>query len=101
VDYDEIYRECYARYGTSHRALVQWQRADFGGLGVLNGGPERIFHFSPAGDALEAAQVDAKTVQAADKATLQSYGRPYTAEGKPRGSYYSHAKSFPESFPDF
>ena len=25
----------------------------------------------------------------------------YTAEGKPRGSYYGHTKSFPDSFPDY
>ncbi len=102
VDYDEVFRQCYARYGASHEALAQWQRQDFGGVGVLGGGPERVYRFTPAGDALEAAtEADAKATQAADKAALQNYGRPYTAEGKPRGSYYGHAKSFPDSFPDY
>lgn len=102
VDYDEVFRQCYARYGASHEALAQWQRQDFGGVGVLGGGPERVYRFTSAGDALEAAtEADAKTTQAADKAALQNYGRPYTAEGKPRGSYYGHTKSFPDSFPDY
>jgi hypothetical protein len=102
VDYDEVFRQCYARYGASHEALAQWQRQDFGGVGVLGGGPERVYRFTSAGDALEAAtEADAKATQAADKAALQNYGRPYTAEGKPRGSYYGHTKSFPDSFPDY
>merc|ERR1711957_615562 len=36
---------------------------------------------------------EAKAIQAADVKGLQNYGRPYSADGKPSGSYYKFAKS--------
>ena len=38
-------------------------------------------------------------VVAADKATLQSYGRPYSAAGKPTGTFYRYARA--ETVPDW
>ena len=38
-------------------------------------------------------------VVAADKSTLQSYGRPYSAAGKPTGTYYRYARA--ERVPDW
>ena len=32
-------------------------------------------------------------VIAADKLVLQSYGRPYSQQGKPAGTFYKHARS--------
>ena len=40
--------------------------------------------------ASDAAAVDAVACANADKTALQSYGRPYTAEGKPQGRFYQY-----------
>ena len=48
---------------------------------------------SPAAAGAEAR--DAKAVQAADKLALQNYGRPYSAAGKPTGTFYKYAKAPP------
>lgn len=42
----------------------------------------------------EAVNVDA--IAAADKMTLQNYGRPYDAAGKPTGTFYKYAKKHEE-----
>ena len=37
-----------------------------------------------------------KQVTGGDKLALQNYGRPYSDKGKPSGTYYQHAKKFPD-----
>ena len=44
------------------------------------------------GDRVLGADRDKQDVVAADKVTLQSYGRPYAA-GKPSGTYYKYART--------
>ena len=45
----------------------------------------------PHAPAVGPGAADAKALESADKAVLQSYGRPYDEAGKPGGAYYSHA----------
>ena len=92
VDYDAIHRECYSRYGESHKQLANWSPADFHSI-AYDG--KKIYRFQSSSlELIEAPEVDIKAVQADDKLHLQNYGRPY-AEGKPRGSYYKYPKKFP------
>lgn len=79
VDYDEMHAACYLAVDASHRALANWSAADF--ECTLQGG-------SVVGSDRTKAEVIA-----ADKLVLQSYGRPYSQQGKPAGTFYKHARS--------
>ncbi len=116
VDYEVFYRAAYARYGRSHQQLANWTPSDFSALVVGEsggGGDRRVVGAAdlaggagaaggpPAGGAGGAAAAAAavSTVLAADKMALQNYGRPYSAEGRPTGTYYQFAKAAP--LPEF
>ena len=75
----------YARCGQSHRLLANWKPEDFAA---------RV-----TGEAVVGSDKSKKDLLAADKATLQSYGRPYTAEGRPTGTFYRYARA--DRIPDW
>eukprot|EP01087_Luapelamoeba_hula_P017373 TRINITY_DN5468_c0_g1_i1.p1 TRINITY_DN5468_c0_g1~~TRINITY_DN5468_c0_g1_i1.p1 ORF type:complete len:432 (-),score=77.22 TRINITY_DN5468_c0_g1_i1:169-1464(-) len=91
VDYDAIHSKCYDRYGASHQLLSNYQKEDFEAIIIETG--DTVFSLSNG--ALLGNTDVAKKAQADDKTTLQNYGRPYTKEGKPTGTYYRHAKDNP------
>jgi len=92
VRYDDIYNKCYERYGKSHSRAANWDPRDFS-------------HFSAGGAAFTRDgklddTVGVSDAVKCDKLSLQAYGRPYVAPGKPGGTFYSHAKDAPlPSFP--
>ena len=99
VDYDAIHKECYERYGASHRKLANWAPEDFECIVVQDklypltledGGTSVVFDAEK-----DIKEEDVKVVQANDKTILQNYGRPYK-DNKPTGSYYALAKHFPD-----
>lgn len=101
IDYDAIHKECYDRYGESHRRLANWAPEDFECIAVQDKLHPLLFDeekkdgvatFNEEGEHLKE---EAKQVTANDKVVLQNYGRPYNQENKPTGSYYSLAKQFP------
>jgi hypothetical protein len=85
VDYDVIHAECYRRTGESHAKLANWRASDFEACSV----GDRV-HSLKDGSVLPE---DAKAAAAADKLALQNYGRPYTAAGKPNGTFYRFPKT--------
>jgi hypothetical protein len=85
VSYEDMHSDCYERCGSSHRALANWQAEDF--LGSIEG------------DSVVGSELPRAKLVEADKQTLQMYGRAYTAEGKPTGTYYKFARS--ERLPEF
>lgn len=93
VSYDQIYSDCFNRYGQSHKLLANYSPSDFGGLIF-----DHLEAFVPFKDKTHSlfqpkTEVgDIKKIQSEDKETLQNYGRPYQ-EGKPTGSYYKFAKN--------
>jgi len=85
VPYKEMHAASYARCGQSHRLLANWKPEDFAA---------RV-----TGEAVVGSDKSKKDLLAADKATLQSYGRPYTAEGRPTGTFYRYARA--DRIPDW
>jgi hypothetical protein len=83
VSYEKEHEALYMRVEESHRALANWNRADF---------TLRIDRSGSVRGTADESQRAASDVVDADKATLQSYGRPYNEKGKPSGTYYKHAK---------
>jgi len=90
ISYDAIHAAQYARYGSDHSKISNWQPHDFQQIIVL----DKLFALdsstTPAkiGKPVEG---DAKEVSNKDKATMQNYGRPLVA-GKPSGTYYKFAR---------
>jgi len=78
VDYNAMHAACYERAGVSHQHLANWQPSDFE-------------HVLPKG-ASDVAGQPKDAVVARDKAILQSYGRPYSKDGKPTGTFYKFAR---------
>ena len=116
VNYDVVHRACVARYKASIRAFCNWDPDDFEGLlldpGCTGADAKPAALLRPWGrpeGGLIASRASvmagvvkgwpeaksAKAVQASDKLALQNYGRPYSAEGKPTGTHYKHAKAPP------
>lgn len=97
VRYDTYWKDTYARFGTSHNALSNWDGKDFTHVVVEPGAgqPSRVV---PA-DFAEAKEgttcPTAQALQKQDKLCLQNYGRPYSKEGRPVGTYYKFAKKPP------
>ena len=100
VSYDKIWRDCYKRYGDDHRHFSQWNVKDFDYVAYVSQDKKedaKVFEATNLGNSVQGVDVD-KT-RKTDKLVLQNYGRPYTKEGKPTGSYYKYAKSPP--LPEF
>ena len=98
--YDKIWRDCYKRYGDDHRRFSQWNINDFDYAAYISQDKKdevKVFEASDLSHSVQSVDVD-KT-RKTDKTVLQNYGRPYTKEGKPTGSYYKYAKSPP--LPEF
>lgn len=85
VSYDAFHKATYAHVAEAQQRFGNWRAQDFAGYGTA----DKIY----AWDAKEPLDVDPKTVQGADKLALQSYGRPYSPQGKPTGTFYKYAKS--------
>ena len=79
VSYDAMHKECYERVELSHQALANWRAPDFNTV--------------IEGDTVVGSDVSKAEQIAADKATLQCYGRPYSDKGRPSGTYYKYARS--------
>jgi len=80
VNYDAMHAICYAQVERSHAALANWQARDFGLL------------IESDGTVVGSEQTKAALI-AADKGTIQNYGRPYKPDGRPSGTYYKYARS--------
>ena len=89
LDYDSHHANCCARYTKINQKLAKWSGADFESL-IVNGS---LVISSSTMVAEEG--VDVSKLHASDKLGLQNYGRPYTAEGRPTGTYYKFPKQAP------
>ena len=91
--YAEAHKLAYDRAGALHSQYAAWAPEQFRGVARENaeGRLEVVLRNedgSQNGDAVtDPAKVNALIND--DKLALQNYGRPYTAEGKPAGTYYS------------
>lgn len=92
VDYQEYWTEWYEKVCLASTLKYQnWNADDF--KYVVQAGKVHDFTVE-AGRVVPGAEVEGVTLsamQAADKAVLQNYGRPYTAAGKPTGTYIRDA----------
>ena len=98
VDYDAHHAAFLARAAAAQQRLANWDPADFGGF-VAGTTLHRLTHVAPRADGSAACTADRGTpadgraLAAADKKTLQNYGRPYTPDtGSPSGTYYRYPK---------
>lgn len=99
VDYAAHHAAFLARADAAQARLANWDPADFGGF-VAGTTLHRFAHVAPrAADGTCACTADAGTpadtraVAAADKKTLQNYGRPYSPDtNSPTGTYYRFPK---------
>lgn len=89
IDYDSHHATCCARYTEINQRLAKWNGADFESL-IVNGS----LVISSRTMAVEEG-LDVSKLHASDKLRLQNYGRPYTAEGNPTGTYYKFPKQAP------
>eukprot|EP00640_Fibrocapsa_japonica_P007026 CAMPEP_0113942606 /NCGR_PEP_ID=MMETSP1339-20121228/8287_1 /TAXON_ID=94617 /ORGANISM="Fibrocapsa japonica" /LENGTH=168 /DNA_ID=CAMNT_0000947129 /DNA_START=438 /DNA_END=944 /DNA_ORIENTATION=+ /assembly_acc=CAM_ASM_000762 len=78
VSYKDMHAECFQRAKEMQLEIGNWSPEDFSGT-IL-------------GDEVVGIDSDKKSLVAADKNTLQNYGRPYTESGKSAGTYYKFAK---------
>lgn len=86
VSYDKYHKELYAHVARAQERFGNWKADEFAGYGVA----DKIY----AWDKKEPLDgTDAKAVQNADKLALQGYGRPYSQQGKPTGTFYKYSKS--------
>jgi hypothetical protein len=87
VDYDAMHRAAYDTAGANYERYAIWREDQF----------ERYVEEDATGT-LPALPDGADLAGAVnkDKTTLQNYGRPYTSEGKPTGSYYAFPKAIDE-----
>ena len=104
VDYDVLHAEYYKRAQTSQEKLANFAPAHFDAL-VVDSGPDTpaaVYAFSDEAHSEAAldADADAKALPNADKMQMQNYGRPYV-DGKPRGTYYAHARANPMDIREF
>ena len=90
VDYGEAHAAEYARVEAGHRLLAAFDSSDFTHALPVDGGDP--IPLSPPGDAGAPGR---KQLEDGDKLTLQSYGRPYDAAGRPSGVFYSHTRPAP------
>lgn len=95
LDYDKAYKEEIDALRKNNAYLANWAAEDFKYLvaennDVLCKQEKTLVAGAPAKQELEKA----------DMLALQGYGRPYSAEGKPDGTYYSHARK-PAALPRF
>merc|ERR1712139_105007 len=84
TSYAKYHQDCIEEYEKSDALMANWFVGNFSAL-VLDG--KSVLRDSKD----TAGEMDAGKVQAADKDVLQNYGRPYE-NGRPTGTYYSHAK---------
>lgn len=84
VNYDDMHATCYARVERSHSRIANWKREDFE-LTLESDG-------TVTDTGARAGMTNAE-LMAADKATIQNYGRPYLQDGKPSGTYYKYART--------
>lgn len=94
IDYDTMWRECYERYGAAHRTYASWDPADFKYV-IRETSADAVAWFRANDLSAVDDAPDLKTTRKEDKLALQNYGRPYTKEGRPTGSYYAFAKKPP------
>mmetsp|Transcript_3042 Transcript_3042/g.6960 ORF Transcript_3042/g.6960 Transcript_3042/m.6960 type:complete len:424 (-) Transcript_3042:133-1404(-) len=90
--YEEIWEKCYAKYCASADLLANWNPKDFSYV-VKKSDVHSIA--SVHGDLVELGkrvETSSAAVQAEDKMKLQNYGRTYTENGQPGGTYYKHHK---------
>jgi len=91
VDYDVVHARMYEQLGEQHRRLANWQSTRFSAL-IVSNGPGTPAVVLDRSTLEPRANANAAAVRDNDKLTLQNYGRPYTADNKPTGTYYSIAK---------
>jgi hypothetical protein len=97
IDYDLIHSHYYAHADTKYRKFANWKPEDFAYEAKENNQLElKILAPRDGSEAQDDAGDRIKALIEADKMELQNYGRPYTSEGKPKGSYYSFPKRIEE-----
>eukprot|EP01128_Nolandella_sp_AFSM9_P012703 TRINITY_DN9533_c0_g1_i1.p1 TRINITY_DN9533_c0_g1~~TRINITY_DN9533_c0_g1_i1.p1 ORF type:complete len:399 (-),score=110.10 TRINITY_DN9533_c0_g1_i1:97-1260(-) len=91
ISYDKIHSTAYERCNTSHRSLSNYALDDFEYVITA----EAAYTIGEEGKLTKVEEADLNQIPKTDKVTLQNYGRPYTEAGRPQGSFYKHAKTFP------
>lgn len=86
VSYDDHHKALYEHVERAQKRFGNWRADDFAGYGLA----DKIYAW---GENEPLAGADPKAVQTADKLALQGYGRPYTPQGKPSGTFYKFAKT--------
>jgi len=93
ISYDTIYHEYYEHIGVMNREVAHYQPESFEKIQIA----DKIYNFTVDGDTItlgdEDNSVPSQTLIAADKVTLQSYGKPTQENGKPAGTYYGFIKT--------
>eukprot|EP01134_Creolimax_fragrantissima_P004009 CFRG4009T1 len=87
VDYDIIHAECVNKYRRLHMQFSNYTADSFDYVCVED---TLYVHNDRGFDMI--VNPTCSDVVSKDKIVLQNYGRPYTDQGKPSGSYYSFAK---------
>ena len=98
IDYNTYHAALLARAEEAQRRFANWDPADFGGF-LAGSTLHRFTRVEARPDGTFVCHADAGTpadvraLVAADKKTLQNYGRPYSPEtGNPTGTYYRFPK---------
>lgn len=101
IDYYEFHAKMTGKYYASHEKLSNWESTQFNGV-ISESGDFYPFKNTEGDLDLDFAEklssAERDSVAAADKMILQNYGRPYSAENKPSGTYYKYAKESLEFF---
>merc|ERR1719277_397991 len=94
VDYEAMYKEDQDQLTRSNIYMANWSAEDFKHVVTGDMVTDKLGQPLPESEAKAP-----KDVEAGDKIALQGYGRPYSADGKPGGVYYSHARA-PAALPE-
>lgn len=86
VSYDAHHKALYEHVAKAQERFGNWRAEDFAGYGIA----DKMYAWDAKDPAVD---LDPKAVQNADKLALQGYGRPYSQQGKPTGTFYKFAKS--------
>jgi hypothetical protein len=88
VHYCSFHQQFLSNFAASSRRFSSWKSDDFDGIIVSGGGEGDVFYADG-----RVADGDSKLLVERDKLKLQNYGRPYTSDGRPQGTYYSFPKA--------
>ncbi|KAJ1462085.1 hypothetical protein M885DRAFT_476162 [Pelagophyceae sp. CCMP2097] len=95
VDYAAAHADAYSAVEAAQQRLGNYDAGDFDFLvdDETNTAVARIIEGAP--QPLEGGALAGADLAKSDTLALQQYGRPYDAQGKPTGVFYSHARDIP------